>query len=39
VPRQRGQESPVTETQATETNPVTTTTLFMPPPKKRGDGE
>ncbi len=39
VPRQRGQESPVTETQATETNPVTTTTLLMPPPKKRGDGD
>jgi Anti-sigma-D factor RsdA to sigma factor binding region len=39
VPRQRGPESPVTESQATVTIPVTTTTPVMPPPKKRGDGE
>jgi Anti-sigma-D factor RsdA to sigma factor binding region len=38
VPRQRGPESPVTESQATVTIPVTTTPV-MPPPKKRGDGE
>jgi hypothetical protein len=34
VPRQRGPESPVTESQATVTIPVTTTTPVMPPPKK-----
>jgi hypothetical protein len=39
VPRQRGPESPVSESQATVTIPVTTTTLVMPPPKKHGDGE
>jgi hypothetical protein len=39
VPRQRGPESPVTESQATVTIPVTTTTPVMPPPKKRGDSE
>jgi anti-sigma-D factor RsdA-like protein len=39
VPRQRGPESPVTESEATVTIPVTTTTLVIPPPKKHGDGE
>jgi hypothetical protein len=39
VPKQRGPESPVTESEATVTIPVTTTTLVMPPPKKHGDGE
>jgi Anti-sigma-D factor RsdA to sigma factor binding region len=39
VPRQRGPESPVSESEATVTIPVTTTTLVMPQPKKRGDGE
>jgi hypothetical protein len=38
APQQRAPESPVTESQATVTIPVTTT-LVMPPPKKRGDGE
>jgi hypothetical protein len=38
APRQRGPESPVTESEATVTIPVTTTTLVMPPPR-RGDGE
>jgi hypothetical protein len=37
VPRQRAPESP--ESQETVTNPVTTTTPVMPPPKKHGDGE
>jgi hypothetical protein len=39
APRQRAPESPVTESQETVTNPVTTTMPVMPPPKKRGDGE
>jgi anti-sigma-D factor RsdA-like protein len=39
APRQRGPESPVIESEETVTIPVTTTTLEMPPPKKRGDGE
>jgi hypothetical protein len=38
VPRQRGAESPVTESPAPAPNPVTTT-LVVPPPKPRGDGE
>jgi hypothetical protein len=38
APRQGAPESPVTESKATETIPVTTT-LVTPPPKKRGDGE
>jgi hypothetical protein len=38
APRQRAPESPVTESQETVTNPVTTTIPVMPP-KKRGDGE
>jgi hypothetical protein len=32
-------QNPVTENQPTVTIPVTTTTLEMPPPKQRGDGE
>jgi hypothetical protein len=39
APKPRGPESPVVESEATVTIPVTTTTLEMPPPKKRGDGE
>jgi hypothetical protein len=39
APRQRGPESPVTQSEATVTIPVTTTTLVIPPPKKHGDGE
>jgi hypothetical protein len=39
APKQRGPQSPVVESEATENIPVTTTTLEMPPPKKRGDGE
>jgi hypothetical protein len=39
APKQRGPESPVVESEETVTIPVTTTTLQMPPPKKRGDGE
>jgi hypothetical protein len=39
APQQRAPESPVTESQAPVTNPVTTTTLVTPPPKKHGDGE
>jgi hypothetical protein len=38
APKHRGPETPVTESQATVTIPVTTT-LVMPPPKKHGDGE
>jgi hypothetical protein len=39
VPRQRGPESPASESEPTVTVPVTTTTLVMPPPKKHSDGE
>jgi Anti-sigma-D factor RsdA to sigma factor binding region len=39
APQQRAPESPVTESGAPVTNPVTTTTLVTPPPKKHGDGE
>jgi hypothetical protein len=39
APRQRGPESPVTESEATVTIPVTTTTLVMPPPKRGGGGD
>ena len=39
APQQRAPESAVTESQAPVTNPVTTTTLVTPPPKKHGDGE
>jgi hypothetical protein len=39
APKQRGPETPVTESEATVTIPVTTTTLVMPPPKKQRDGE
>jgi hypothetical protein len=49
APRQRAPESPatqspvtqnpVTENQPSVAVPVTTTTLEMPPPKRRGDGE
>jgi hypothetical protein len=38
APRQRAPESPVTESQAPVTIPVTTTTI-APPPKQRGAGE
>ncbi|HVQ51675.1 MAG TPA: anti-sigma-D factor RsdA [Mycobacterium sp.] len=38
APRQRTAESPVTESQAPVTNPVTTT-VFVPTPKQRGGGE
>jgi hypothetical protein len=41
VPRQRGADSPATQSQEIEPpaeNPVTTT-LIVPPPKKHGDGE
>jgi hypothetical protein len=38
APRQHAPESPVTESQATVTIPVTTT-LVEPPPKQRGGGE
>jgi hypothetical protein len=37
APRQHAPESPVTESQATVTIPVTTTTLVIPPPKQRGE--
>jgi hypothetical protein len=32
-------QNPETENQPSVAVPVTTTTLEMPPPKKRGDGE
>jgi Anti-sigma-D factor RsdA to sigma factor binding region len=39
VPRQRGPETPASQSEAPVTVPVTTTTLVMPPPKKHSDGE
>jgi anti-sigma-D factor RsdA-like protein len=39
APKQRGPETPVTESEATVTIPVTTTTLVMPPPKKQRNAE